>query len=124
MAAESTTHSGEKHPFSFYELVKKKKLGGKQIAWRLTLSGGIEGTGKATVVVKTAVVVNGAVMTLVNVMGAVITLVYGGFCPPGASGALLSLCWEPMNRPTKIEQSRRKTRRRISKILLSGVSGS
>jgi len=72
------------------------------------------------------VVVIGEVMTLVNVMGAVTTLVkvVGGFSPPGVSGAFLSLCWEPMNRPKKIEQSRRKIRRRMSKILLRGVSGS
>jgi hypothetical protein len=72
------------------------------------------------------VVVDGEVMTLVNVTGAVTTLVkvMGGFSPPGVSGTFLSLCWEPMNRPKNIEHSRRKTRRRMSKILLRGVSGS
>ena len=89
----------------------------------LTLSGGmeggLEGPGRGTpvtVVVTVAVVIDGTVTMLVNVLG--------GFSPPGESGALLSLCWEPMNRPMKIEQSRRKTRRRMSNILLSGVSGS
>jgi len=79
-----------------------------------------------TVVVTVAVVVQGAVTTLVSVMGAVTTLVnvMGGFSLPGLSGTLLSLCWEPMNRPMKIEQSRRKSRRRMSNILLRGVSGS
>ena len=74
----------------------------------------------------TLVNVMGAVTTLVKVTGAVTTLVKvtGGFSPPGVSGTLPSLCWEPMNRPKKIEQSRRKTRRRMSKILLRGVSGS
>jgi len=101
-------------------------LGFKKIVGVLTLSGGIEGTGRATVVVNTAVVVHGAVMTLVNVMGAVITLVkvVGGFSPPGVSGTSLSLCWEPKNRPMKIEQSSRKNKSRMSKILLRGVSGS
>ena len=71
-------------------------------------------------------VVDGEVMTLVNVMGVVTTLVkvMGGFSPPGVSGTFLSLCCEPRNRPKKIEQSRRKARRRMSKILLRGVSGS
>ncbi len=76
--------------------------------------------------VMTLVNVMGAVMMLVKVMGAVMTLVkvMGGFSPPGVSGTFLSLCWEPMNRPKKIEQSRRKTKRSKSKILLRGVSGS
>jgi hypothetical protein len=84
-----------------------------------TLSGGSEGPGGGTpvTVVVTVVVVNdGTVRMLVNVLG--------GFSPPGESGTLLSLCWEPANRPTKIEQSRRKIRRRMSNILLRGVSGS
>ena len=69
-----------------------------------------------TIAVAVAVVVEGIVTTLVNVMG--------GFSPPGVSGKLLSLCWEPRNRPMKIEHSKRKTRRRMSNILLKGVSGS
>lgn len=69
-----------------------------------------------TVVVTVVVVNDGTVRMLVNVLG--------GFSPPGESGTLLSLCWEPANRPTKIEQSRRKIRRRMSNILLRGVSGS
>lgn len=124
MAAESTTHPEEKHSSCFCKLVKTKC--GVNKSHGLTLSGGVEGAGRATVVVKTAVVVDGEVMTLVKVMGVVTTLVkvMGGFSPPGVSGTFLSLCWEPMNRPRKIEQSRRKTRRRMSKILLRGVSGS
>ena len=105
-------------------------MGGKYIVWRHTLSGGgVEGTGRGApmtvvvtiavavaVVMAVAVVVEGTVTTLVNVMG--------GFSPPGVSGKLLSLCWEPKNRPTKIEQSKRKIKRRMSNILLKGVSGS
>ena len=66
------------------------------------------------------------VTTLVKVVGVVTTLVkvMGGFSPPGVSGTFLSLCWEPMNRPRKVEQSRRNIRRRMSNILLRGVSGS
>ena len=94
-------------------------MGGRQIERLLTLSGGLEGPGagtSVTVVVTVAVVTDGTVTILVNVMG--------GFPFPGEPGPLLSLCWEPKNRPTKIEQSRRKSRRRISNILLRGVSGS
>jgi hypothetical protein len=69
-----------------------------------------------TVAVTVAVVNDGTVTMLVNVMG--------GFPSPGESGRSLSLCWEPMNKPMKIEQSRRKVRRRMSNILLRGVSGS
>jgi len=93
-------------------------MGGKWIERLLTLSGGLEGPGggtPVTVVVTVAVVTDGTVTMLVNV---------GGFPSPGEPGILLSLCWEPMNRPMKIEQSRRKSRRRISNILLRGVSGS
>lgn len=84
----------------------------------LTLSGGLEGPGggtPVTVAVTVAVVTDGTVTMLVNV---------GGFPSPGEPGRFLSLCWEPMNRPAKIEQSRRKSRRRTSNILLRGVSGS
>ena len=73
-----------------------------------------------TIAVAVAVVVEGTVTTLVNTL----VNVMGGFSPPGESGKLLSLCWEPKNRPMKIEQSKRKTRRRMSNILLKGVSGS
>lgn len=93
-------------------------MGNNRIERLLTLSGGLEGPGggtPVTVVVTVAVVTDGTVTMLVNV---------GGFPSPGESGILLSLCWEPMNRPMKIEQSRRKSRRRISNILLRGVSGS
>lgn len=132
MAAESTTHSGEKHSFSFCELVRQD---GELWNRRLTLSGGAEGTGGGetmTVVVTVVVVVEGTVTTLVNgtettlVNGTETTLVsvMGGFPPPGVSGELLSLCWEPMNRPMKTEQSRRKIRSRMNNILLRGVSGS
>jgi hypothetical protein len=68
------------------------------------------------VVTTVAVVVDGTVTMLVNVVG--------GCFPPGVSGTLLSLCWEPMNRPTNIELSRRKIRRRTSNSLLREVSGS
>jgi len=73
-----------------------------------------------TVAVTVAVVIDGTVTILVTVLG--------GLSPPGslpgASGGWLSLCWEPINRPMKIEKSRRKIRRRMSNILLRGVSGS
>lgn len=134
MAAESTTHSGEKHSFSFCKFVKKNKINNR-CNRKLTLSGGAEGTGGGkpmTVVVTVDVVVEGTVTTLVNgtettlVNGTETTLVnvMGGFSPPGVSGRLLSLCWEPMNRPMKTEKSRRKIRRRMNNILLRGVSGS
>jgi hypothetical protein len=73
-----------------------------------------------TVAVTVAVVIDGTVTMLVTVLG--------GLSPPGplpgVSGRLLSLCWEPMNRPMKVEKSRRKMRRRMSSILLRGVRGS
>lgn len=89
---------------------------------KLASSGGFEGPGAGTpvmvvteVVVTVAVVVEGTVTVLVNVLG--------GWSPPGASGLPLSLCIEPMNKPMKMELMRRKTRRRISSILLRVVSG-
>jgi hypothetical protein len=94
-------------------------MGGKQIEGSLTLSGGLEGPGggmPVAVVVTVVVMTDGTVTMLVNVMG--------GFPSPGEPGTLLSLCWEPMNKPMKIEQSRRKRRRRTSNNLLRGVSGS
>ncbi len=87
---------------------------------KLASSGGFEGPGAgAPVMVVTEVVVTvaveGTVTVLVNVLG--------GRSPPGASGLPLSLCIEPMNKPMKMELRRRKTRRRISSILLRVVSG-
>ena len=77
-----------------------------------------------TVVVTVAVVVEGTVTTLVNGTETTLVNVVGGFPPPGVSGRLLSLCWDPMNRPTKTEQSSTKIRRRMNNILLRGVIGS
>jgi hypothetical protein len=67
------------------------------------------------VVVTIVVAVKGMVTVVVNVLG--------GCFPPGASGSLGNFFWEPMNKPMKIELRRRKSRRRMSNILLRAVNG-